>query len=179
MPESPWSDFSSVPPIPSVRPHFVAAASLVASIATSFLVAGCQTAPVAEVDPDLVGTTTLRLEIATPNDAGKQMKIAVVQSPDAWPLRPTAIPVFIDVDENDDLARGLFGIPSEPYGFSNNLTVLFGPPRFSDATIELVPPSTTTSIKIRKLSSQRDVSAPGGDHGRMAMSNEARAGVAH
>ena len=205
VPESPWSDFPSVPPIPSVRPHFVAAASLAASIATSFLVAGCQTAPVAEVDPDLVGTTTLRLEIATPNDAGKQMKIAVVQSPDAWlkatgwtaarsvsvtppltivefddlPLRPTAISVFIDVDENDDLARGLFGIPSEPYGFSNNLTVLFGPPRFSDATIELVPPSTTTSIKIRKLSSQRDVSAPGGDHGRMAMSNEARAGVAH
>ena len=203
VPESPWSEFPSVPPIRSVRSHFVTAASLAASIAISFLVAGCQTAPVVEVDVESVGTTTLRLEIATPSDAGKQMKIAVVQSPDAWlkptgwtaarsvsvtspmtivefddlPVRPTAVSVFIDVDENDDLARGLFGIPNEPYGFSNNVTVLFGPPRFSDATIELVPPLTTMSIKIRKLSSQREAGESGGDHGWMAMSHEAQAGV--
>jgi uncharacterized protein (DUF2141 family) len=35
------------------------------------------------------------------------------------------------------MATGLFGIPKEGFGVSNNPRILFGPPRFEDA--RLVP----------------------------------------
>lgn len=204
MPESPWNERSSVPPTCSGRHRFAGSATLATAFVASLLAAGCQAPPAVEADPGIFETTTLRIELATPNDAGKQMKVAVVQSPDGWlkstgwaaarsvpvtppltivefedlPARPTAISVFIDVDEDDNLARGAFGIPSEPYGFSNNVTVLFGPPRFGDATIELLPPLTITSIRIRNLSSRRDDSAAGSGRGRETMPDGIRVGVA-
>ncbi|MDG2021747.1 MAG: DUF2141 domain-containing protein [Phycisphaerales bacterium] len=178
---SPWSESPDIPSVRSARGRFAAPLGLAVAAA---LVAGCQSPPVVEPDADSFETTTLRIEFETPNDADKQMKVAVVQSPDGWlkstgwaaarsisvtppltvvefenlPARPTAISVFIDVDEDNDLGRGAFGIPIEPYGFSNNVTVLFGPPRFGDATIELVPPLTTARIRIRSLSKGSDAS---------------------
>lgn len=203
VPESPWNELSSVPPTCSGRHRFAGSATLATAFAASLLAAGCQAPPAVEAAPGIFETTTLRIELATPNDAGKQMKVAVVQSPDGWlkstgwaaarsvpvtppltivefedlPARPTAISVFIDVDEDDNLARGAFGIPSEPYGFSNNVTVLFGPPRFGDATIELLPPLTITSIRIRNLSSRSDDSAAGSGRGRETMPDGIQVGV--
>jgi len=38
---------------------------------------------------------------------------------------------YHDVDDDQKLSRnGLFGLPSEPYGFSNNPKSYFGPPKF-------------------------------------------------
>ncbi|MEO0732339.1 MAG: DUF2141 domain-containing protein, partial [Bacteroidota bacterium] len=40
-----------------------------------------------------------------------------------------AIMAFHDEDGNGELDRnGLFGLPSEPYAFSNDPSTLFGPP---------------------------------------------------
>jgi uncharacterized protein (DUF2141 family) len=44
-----------------------------------------------------------------------------------------AIAVYQDLNKNNNLDLGWFGIPSEPYGFSNNPVILMGPPSFKDA----------------------------------------------
>lgn len=44
-----------------------------------------------------------------------------------------AISVFHDENGNGKLDTGMFGIPSEPVGTSNNATGFFGPPEFDDA----------------------------------------------
>lgn len=46
-----------------------------------------------------------------------------------------SISVFHDENSNGILdTKGLFGIPSEPYGFSNNPNTRFGPPGFEKCT---------------------------------------------
>lgn len=41
-----------------------------------------------------------------------------------------AITVFQDLDDNAKLNVSTFGIPREPYGFSNNARGMMGPPKF-------------------------------------------------
>ena len=49
-----------------------------------------------------------------------------------------AIAIFHDENDNQELDTGLFGIPKEGYGFSNDARGKFGPPSFSDARFEVV-----------------------------------------
>ena len=44
-----------------------------------------------------------------------------------------AISAFHDLDGDEVLSTNLLGIPSEPFGFSNNAAGSFGPPDFEDA----------------------------------------------
>lgn len=46
-----------------------------------------------------------------------------------------AFSVIHDIDSNQELNLSLFGVPSEPYGFSNNPEALFGPPAFEQACV--------------------------------------------
>ena len=46
-----------------------------------------------------------------------------------------SISVFHDENSNGVLDKGLFGIPSEPYAFSNNPSKSFGPPSFEKCTL--------------------------------------------
>ena len=48
-----------------------------------------------------------------------------------------AVSVFHDLNGNGKLDKGLFGIPSEPYGFSSNPTISFGPPSFEECKVIL------------------------------------------
>lgn len=48
-----------------------------------------------------------------------------------------AIKIFHDVNENGDLDTNLLGIPTEPFGFSNDAPARFGPPDFGDAAFTL------------------------------------------
>lgn len=48
-----------------------------------------------------------------------------------------AIAVYQDINKNGILDRNWLGIPSEPYGFSNNPSTLFGPPSFQKASFEM------------------------------------------
>lgn len=52
---------------------------------------------------------------------------------DDVPAGEYAIRLFHDVDSNGELKTGRFGIPTEPYGFSNNAPVRFGPPKYKTA----------------------------------------------
>lgn len=48
-----------------------------------------------------------------------------------------AVAVIHDENYNDVLDTGFLGIPKEGYAFSNNITGLFGPPKFNDVTVLL------------------------------------------
>lgn len=56
-----------------------------------------------------------------------------------------AVSVIHDRNSSGDLDKGMFGIPVEPYGFSNDATGSFGPPSFEDSAFEF---STSKTIEI-------------------------------
>lgn len=58
-----------------------------------------------------------------------------------------SVSLYHDIDDNGQLAlNGPFGLPSEPYGFSNNLRTWFGPPHFDECRIPL---RRDTTIRVR------------------------------
>jgi uncharacterized protein (DUF2141 family) len=44
-----------------------------------------------------------------------------------------AVQAFLDENGNGDVDRGLFGIPKEGVGFSNDAKIRLGPPKFAEA----------------------------------------------
>lgn len=56
-----------------------------------------------------------------------------------------AISLFHDVNSNNILDKNMFGIPSEDYGFSNNASGTFGPPKYEDVKFNL---NESKTIKI-------------------------------
>ena len=61
-----------------------------------------------------------------------------------------AVAVYQDVNENGELDKALFGIPKEPFGFSNDAPVVFGPPKYSDARFEYkAAGAQTIRLKLR------------------------------
>jgi uncharacterized protein (DUF2141 family) len=64
------------------------------------------------------------------------------------PAGPFAVSAFHDEDVDRVLDTGLFGIPSEDYGFSRDARDTFGPPGFEAARLDLVP-GETKQVTIR------------------------------
>jgi len=62
---------------------------------------------------------------------------------------PAAIAVFQDLDGNGTLTKNGFGIPVEPYGFSNKARSLMGPPTFSQAKIQVSENTAAIEIETR------------------------------
>ncbi|HKP64617.1 MAG TPA: DUF2141 domain-containing protein, partial [Polyangiales bacterium] len=48
-----------------------------------------------------------------------------------------AVSLFHDEDANGKMKTGMFGIPSEGYGFTRDARGSFGPPSFEDARLQL------------------------------------------
>lgn len=61
--------------------------------------------------------------------------------------KPIAIAAFQDENRNGVLDKNAFGIPTEPYGFSNNPPSTFGPPSFTAAAIQ-DPKQASGRVKI-------------------------------
>ena len=59
-----------------------------------------------------------------------------------------ALSVFQDLNMNGELDTNFFGIPTEPYGFSNNAMGTFGPPNFTKASFNY-PETREISIALR------------------------------
>ena len=55
-----------------------------------------------------------------------------------------AVSLFHDENENNKMDTKIFGIPKEPYGFSNNATGFMGPPKYKDAKFSLESNKTIT-----------------------------------
>lgn len=60
-----------------------------------------------------------------------------------------AVRLFHDVDADGALDANLMGIPSEPFGFSNNAPVQFGPPAFAAAAFDVAAGGADQSIALR------------------------------
>ena len=88
-------------------------------------------------------------------EAGKPAGVtgAAIQASGVLMLKPVdlapgryAVRLYQDVNDNRQLDSGLFGIPSEPYGFSNNPKARFGPPKL--ATMLMMVPETGHAVTI-------------------------------
>lgn len=65
------------------------------------------------------------------------------------PVGEYAIAVYHDEDGDAELDTGMFGIPSEPYGFSNNAPVRFGPPKWDASKFTLNGSNAAQSIRLK------------------------------
>ncbi len=79
------------------------------------------------IDPDRFGAVALRANAA--------LKSAVVFS-NLEPGRYAAV-AFHDENGNGKLDQNFLGIPAEPYGFSNDVQGVLGPPTFDHAAMAL------------------------------------------
>lgn len=57
-----------------------------------------------------------------------------------------AIAIYHDENGNNKFDQGLFGIPLEDFGFSNDATVFLSPPEFEDAAFDV--PESGAAIRI-------------------------------
>lgn len=62
-----------------------------------------------------------------------------------------AIALFHDENADGTLNTNLVGVPQEGFGFSNNPSIVSGPPNFSDATFFVAGQNTTIRIGMKYL----------------------------
>ncbi len=62
-----------------------------------------------------------------------------------------AVQAFQDKNDNMNIDRNFFGLPTEAMGFSNNAPMRFGPPRYGDAAIRIGPGDGRISLKLRQF----------------------------
>ena len=67
------------------------------------------------------------------------------------PYGEYALSAYHDRNDNSELDTGLFGIPKEPIGTSNDAKARFGPPKYDEAKFTLNQPSLTITIVVKKL----------------------------
>lgn len=99
---------------------------------------------------------TIRAELTTEKhyDSDGNVRAAVLPIEDReahWTiddLPPGTYAVRLYHDENDDgeLDTNMFGVPQEPFGFSNNARGNMGPPDFEDAAFTLESDSLSMTI---------------------------------
>ncbi len=90
-------------------------------------------------------------------DANKPLrafKAAVDESPivfSAEGLKPGtyAAKAFHDLDGDGELNTNAFGIPTEPYAFSNNAPARFGPASFEKAAFDIPAGASVTTLSIK------------------------------
>lgn len=81
----------------------------------------------------------------------KKLQVTKNMEPIRFETLPTgnyALKVFHDVNNNGQLDVSLFGIPKEPYGFSNNAMGAFGSPNFEQCSIAFTE-NKTIAIRLR------------------------------
>ncbi len=60
-----------------------------------------------------------------------------------------AVAAYHDENDNGELDTNFLGIPTESYGFSNNVTGTFGPPSFQAASFEVAAGVTSIKFQLR------------------------------
>jgi uncharacterized protein (DUF2141 family) len=91
-----------------------------------------------------------------PNDGGityaKETKIGQTGEIDVKfndiPLGEYAVAIFHDVNSNKKIDKNLFGVPTEPYGFTRNFKPKFSAPVFSDCNVVFSASSNSFTIKL-------------------------------
>lgn len=67
------------------------------------------------------------------------------------PFGEYAIAMIHDVNSNQAFDKNIIGIPKEPYGFSNNKSILSGLPKFEEARVQLQKNEYKTTIRLVSL----------------------------
>ncbi|PVM91634.1 hypothetical protein DDF62_06295 [Caulobacter radicis] len=152
-------------------------AALLASVALLALpVAGlCQDIPVVAAPPAAAPPADASLVLTFPDLKAHTgaLHVAVYDSAQAWkggkavasvdvpaaaaapslrlelPIGTYAIRAFHDVDGDGRLGTNAFGIPAEPYGFSNDAKGMMGPPAFEAAAFTLAPGENVHAVTLR------------------------------
>lgn len=65
------------------------------------------------------------------------------------PAGDYALNVFHDENANGKLDKNVIGMPTEPYGFSNDAAGNYGPPSFQDAAVRLADTGGSATITLR------------------------------
>ena len=60
-----------------------------------------------------------------------------------------AVKALHDLNGNKEMDFSIVGMPKEPYGFSNNVMGMFGPPDFDDAKIKVGNAPATARMRMR------------------------------
>src|SRR5215813_2778041 len=120
------------------------------------------------------GKATLILKVTGLRSEKGQVKIAVFNSSEKWlseqpiysstinvdsqivtwrindvPYGDYGVAVFHDENSNGKMDKNVFGIPLEPYGFSNNVRVTFGPPKWEEAKFTVKGSTVEVSIGVK------------------------------
>jgi uncharacterized protein (DUF2141 family) len=129
------------------------------------VLSACASAPKTPAEPRPTGTGQVQVTVTGFESEEGQVLIALFLDESGWPdnehvafgatvlpIRERqavaefkdvpagafAISVFHDEDSDRELDTGVFGIPSEDYGFSRGARGSFGPPSFDDARLDLM-----------------------------------------
>lgn len=65
------------------------------------------------------------------------------------PYGEYGLAVFHDENKNGKMDKNVLGIPQEAYGFSNNMRVIFGPPKWEKSKIVVNAATTDIAIEIK------------------------------
>ncbi|QMW00126.1 DUF2141 domain-containing protein [Spirosoma foliorum] len=81
---------------------------------------------------------------------GKKTEIKGTSAQTTFSIEPGeyAVAVFHDENDNGVLDKRMFGIPKEPYGFSNNFRPRMSAPKFKDCQFTVGNHDKTISIKL-------------------------------
>ncbi len=60
-----------------------------------------------------------------------------------------ALAVYQDLNNNKKLDKNLIGVPTEPFGFSNNVKILFSAPAFADTKFTHSPIGSNLTINVQ------------------------------
>jgi uncharacterized protein (DUF2141 family) len=63
-------------------------------------------------------------------------------------MSKASIAIFQDLNGDGTLTKNSFGLPIEPYGFSNNARSTFGPPSFSQAAFRVSEETPSMEIRV-------------------------------
>ena len=121
-----------------------------------------------------VGKATVILKVTGLRSEKGQVRIAVFNSSEKWlgeepvysstinvdgqsvtwklndvPHGDYGIAVFHDENKNGKMDKNFLGIPLEPYGFSNNVRVTFGPPNWDRSKFVVKGLTTEVSIEVK------------------------------
>ena len=120
------------------------------------------------------GQATLILKVTGLRSEKGQVKIAVFNSSEKWlgeqpiysstinvdsqtvtwrindvPYGDYGVAVFHDENSNGKMDKNVLGIPLEPYGFSNNVRITFGPPKWEEAKFTVKGSTAEVSIGVK------------------------------
>lgn len=81
---------------------------------------------------------------------GKKISVTGLSAQATFSVEPGdyAIAVYHDENGNGQMDKRVFGIPKEPYGFSNNVKPIMSMPKFSDCKFSVGNGGRVISIKL-------------------------------